>query len=406
MKLTKLNPGSDKDNNVRTAYQGEHNTGDTGNNTPDRTFLRGGYCTSCGSRMEPGSRFCINCGADMKNEGPDSVGSVSTGTEQRSRSAYQGSMVNRGSEVNPIIGFFKKENKLVLALIGVVLAGWIGLFALVASGISSDTGTSVSEDKTGTETTLAAESSLTVDNDEDMTENPSLDPIVSAPVTEESTMEEDSLIIDSIVSAESVTTDVAEDSSSGEESGVAGTEAETEKEAEDEKVIVIANNVRVRPHPDTDGEPIANLKFGDKLYRYEAMDNGWSRVEYNDQEAYVKSEFLGTESEYAALVEKKENESAKSETATAATAAAVTTGVATQDVNIGAQDTSQSGSEATEPVVTPAQNPDVLVWISDDGSRYHRKSSCSGMVNNVRQVSIADAKAIGRTPCRICHPPQ
>lgn len=45
------------------------------------------------------------------------------------------------------------------------------------------------------------------------------------------------------------------------------------------------------------------------------------------------------------------------------------------------------------------------VWVSDDGNRYHAKSSCSGMTNNVRQVTIAEAKDMGRTACGKCHPP-
>ena len=49
----------------------------------------------------------------------------------------------------------------------------------------------------------------------------------------------------------------------------------------------------------------------------------------------------------------------------------------------------------------------ILVWISDDGKRFHSKSTCSGMRNNVRQVTIEEAKTVyGRTACGKCHPPQ
>ena len=38
-----------------------------------------------------------------------------------------------------------------------------------------------------------------------------------------------------------------------------------------------------------------------------------------------------------------------------------------------------------------AYNSHILVWISDDGGKYHNNSTCSGMKNNVRQVTIEDA---------------
>lgn len=57
----------------------------------------------------------------------------------------------------------------------------------------------------------------------------------------------------------------------------------------------------------------------------------------------------------------------------------------------------------TTPVQTPAPDPEsVLVWVSDDGKRYHRKSSCSGMIDPY-QVTINEAKNMGRTACGKCY---
>ena len=39
------------------------------------------------------------------------------------------------------------------------------------------------------------------------------------------------------------------------------------------------------------------------------------------------------------------------------------------------------------------------VWVCENGSRYHRRSSCSGMIDP-RHVSLAWAQANGYTPCR------
>lgn len=39
-----------------------------------------------------------------------------------------------------------------------------------------------------------------------------------------------------------------------------------------------------------------------------------------------------------------------------------------------------------------------LVWVSEDGNRYHDKSTCSNM-ENPWQVTVSEAEAMGRTPC-------
>ncbi len=50
-----------------------------------------------------------------------------------------------------------------------------------------------------------------------------------------------------------------------------------------------------------------------------------------------------------------------------------------------------------------AQQPqEAMVWIPQTGSKYHSKSSCSGM-NNPTQVPISTAEARGFTPCKRCY---
>ena len=44
-----------------------------------------------------------------------------------------------------------------------------------------------------------------------------------------------------------------------------------------------------------------------------------------------------------------------------------------------------------------------LVWVSEDGNRYHDKSTCSNM-ENPWQVTVSEAEAMGRTPCGTCKP--
>lgn len=55
-----------------------------------------------------------------------------------------------------------------------------------------------------------------------------------------------------------------------------------------------------------------------------------------------------------------------------------------------------------EPTPQPIQQEN-MVWIpTNGGTKYHRKSSCSGM-NDPQEVSQSSAEAMGFTPCKKCY---
>lgn len=77
----------------------------------------------------------------------------------------------------------------------------------------------------------------------------------------------------------------------------AAAEAEAASQAEAaaaaaSQVKCISDNVNIRSSASTDAESIGKTKIGDVYTRYEKMENGWSKIDYNGQEAYIKSEFL------------------------------------------------------------------------------------------------------------------
>lgn len=61
--------------------------------------------------------------------------------------------------------------------------------------------------------------------------------------------------------------------------------------------------------------------------------------------------------------------------------------------------TSNLNSEET---TTEQETTEEMVWIPSSGSKYHSKSSCSGM-KDPRQVPLSQAKNAGYTPCKRCH---
>ncbi len=78
-----------------------------------------------------------------------------------------------------------------------------------------------------------------------------------------------------------------------EEAAAAEAQAQAEAAAASStQVKCTSENVNIRSSASTDAESIGKTKAGDVYTRYEKMENGWSKIDYNGQEAYIKSEFL------------------------------------------------------------------------------------------------------------------
>ena len=75
-------------------------------------------------------------------------------------------------------------------------------------------------------------------------------------------------------------------------SAAAGTE---EAAAEEQATVRVTttDTVKVRATPDTNGEQLGTAAKGDSFTRL-SEENGWSKVQYKDGEAYISSDFLTT----------------------------------------------------------------------------------------------------------------
>ena len=74
-------------------------------------------------------------------------------------------------------------------------------------------------------------------------------------------------------------------------------------------------------------------------------------------------------------------------------------GYSTSDETVVENQSPQEGEQTTPTVaLPPAEN---TVWITRKGGRYHSSASCSNM-KNPYTVTLEQAQASGRTPCRKC----
>ena len=64
----------------------------------------------------------------------------------------------------------------------------------------------------------------------------------------------------------------------------------------------------------------------------------------------------------------------------------------------------QAAAESNQIIEQSSSEDTELVWISDGGTKYHCKKTCSGMKNNVRQVTVDEAIRQGhKEPCKKCY---
>ena len=80
----------------------------------------------------------------------------------------------------------------------------------------------------------------------------------------------------------------------------AETEAAAQQAAEEAAALAAANAktvratdvVNIRSSSSTDSEILGKTSQGQEFTRYEVLENGWSKIDYNGQEAYIKTEYL------------------------------------------------------------------------------------------------------------------
>ena len=66
--------------------------------------------------------------------------------------------------------------------------------------------------------------------------------------------------------------------------------------ATNDKVYVITSQLNIRKTPDTNGNPVGSVLMDEELTRLGYYENGWSKIIYDGEECYVKTDCLTTQS--------------------------------------------------------------------------------------------------------------
>jgi len=77
-----------------------------------------------------------------------------------------------------------------------------------------------------------------------------------------------------------------------EAAAAAEAEAAAAEAAASAVTVKATDTVNIRASASTEGEALGKASVGQEFTRYEKMDNGWSKVDYNGREAYINSDYL------------------------------------------------------------------------------------------------------------------
>ena len=71
-------------------------------------------------------------------------------------------------------------------------------------------------------------------------------------------------------------------------------EAQAQQQERDANAVTVkaTDVVNIRSSASTESDSLGKAQIGDTYKRYEEMENGWSKIDYNGTEAYIKSDYL------------------------------------------------------------------------------------------------------------------
>ena len=125
--------------------------------------------------------------------------------------------------------------------------------------------------------------------------------------------------------------------------------AETASTAAVNETVTTTDKVNVRVSDSENADRLGQVEAGTTLTRLEVKENGWSKVDYNGQEGYIKSDFL------------------QSSTPAETTDATVDNTEAEATTDTAAQETTETTTTAASGKITPKESVRVRASASEDG---------------------------------------
>lgn len=160
--------------------------------------------------------------------------------------------------------------------------------------ISHSSNVSVSVDSVWVENGVA-DSTITVTANSTGTATVTVTPVNVADVNTEEDVSLSPKTDTVTVQAESSSSSSGSSSSSNNSSGNSSSSSNTPSFTEVNETVYATSSVNVRSSYSTSSSVVGSLNAGDSVTRTGRGSNGWSRVRYNGQTAYISSEYLTTE---------------------------------------------------------------------------------------------------------------
>lgn len=146
--------------------------------------------------------------------------------------------------------------------------------------------------------------------------------------------------------AEAEQPDIQEDEENAEAEDDGAGEGTGQETSNVTKIVRATDVVNIRSSDSEEADKIDKAQIGQEFTLLESKENGWSKVQYNDGEAYIKSDFLEVVSEESAQVASPQEEEAEEPEDTSAASDETTSGTVTVQESVKVRKSASTDAES------------------------------------------------------------
>lgn len=180
---------------------------------------------------------------------------------------------------------------------------------------------------------------------------------------------------------------------------------ETEIDTRTAGNLYATETVNVREQPSTDSSILGKVSAGTEITVFGTTSDGWSKVDYNGSEGYVKSEYLSDSVQVAEVTRNDDQRSINNaEASNADTAEEVSKSASTVEANGGTNSGNPDAFDSYVPTEAPAGS---VIIVNANNGKIH-DAGCRKLPNEENRIyfnSLQDALNAGYSDrCGLCHP--